>query len=181
MRGGLGAPWILDPGSWNLWAVGCACGGPWILDAGICGRRGPAWAGRGFCILYPGNWAVGGTVDRCGPPGFCILYSGSLGVEGGRTARILYSVFCILPATCACDAYAWEQGWHMSGCWILDSGNWAVRGTTGVWAARILYSVFCILPAAYARYAYARERVSSVCSNPPLERFALTCHSSVLL
>ena len=57
-------------------------------------------------------------------------------------ARILYSAFCILPATCACDAYAWEQRWHMSGCWILDSGNWAVGG---VWAARILYSVFCIL------------------------------------
>jgi hypothetical protein len=147
-----------------------------MLDPGICGRLGVCAEGSGppgFWILYPGNWAVGGTVDRCGPPGFCILYSGSLGVEGGRTARILYSVFCILPATCACDAYAWEQGWHMSGCWILDSGNWAVRGTTGVWAARILYSVFCILPAAYARYAYMHVSV--------FRAFALTRHSSVLL
>ena len=55
--------------------------------------------------------------------GFWILETGA--VEGGRAARILYSAFCILPATCACDAYAWEQRWHMSGCWILDSGNWA--------------------------------------------------------
>ena len=65
--------------------------------------------------------------------------------------------------------------------WMLDSGFWKLGCRRGVAAACILYSVFCILPAAYARYAYARERVSSVCSNPPLERFALTCHSSVLL
>ena len=39
--------------------------------------------------------------------------------------------------------------------WILDSGNWAVGGATGVWAARILHSAFCILQATYACFAYA--------------------------
>ena len=85
--------------------------GFWILYSGLSEGRG-VWAARGFWILYSGNWAVGGTVDGCGPPGFCILDSVFWGVEGGRAARILYSAFCILPATCACDAYAWEQGWH---------------------------------------------------------------------
>ena len=69
--------------------------------------------------------------------------------------------------------------------WMLDSGFWKLgcqRDDGGVGRPDSVFcSVFCILPAAYARYAYARERVSSVCSNPPLERFALTCHSSVLL
>ena len=140
--------------------------GFWMLDPGICGRFGPVWAAR---ILYSGFWKLGCQMDggvwaaqilysvfwkvgcrREGrrPPGFWILYSGNWGVEGGRAGAhsvfcILYSAFCILPATCACDAYAWEQRWHMSGCWILDSGNWAVGGVWRPPGFCILYSVFC--------------------------------------
>jgi len=137
------------------------CGPPadsgfWILESGLSeGRRvcGLPPADSAFWILETG--LSDGRSTGVGRPDsvFCILEVGVSRVAQG--ARILYSAFCILPATCACDAYAWEQGWHMSGCWILDSGNWAVGGTTGVWAARILYSVFCILPAAYACDAYA--------------------------
>ena len=127
----------LDSGSWNLWAVGLgvrAAPGFWMLESvGGLGRCGPP----GFWILDTGNWAVGGSrgVGRpdsvfckletglseggstgVGRPdsGFWILETGA--VEGGRAARILYSAFCILLATCACDVYMhvrWNERGHM--------------------------------------------------------------------
>ena len=145
--------WMLAP--WNLW--GGWLGGAralWILDSGnwaVGGSRGvgpPAHSG--FWILEAG---ASTRVSRvAGPPGFCILHSVFCGcVCGGRgAARILHSAFCILQATCACFAYAWGQGCHMSGCWILDSGNWAVGWTRGVGRPD---SVFCILYSAGRIYA----------------------------
>ena len=139
----------LDSVCWNLWAVWAGVGRPdsvfWILETGLSdGRRGVGRPDSVFCILETGLSEGGSTGVGRPDSGFWILETGA--VEGGRAVRILYSAFCILPATCACDAYAWEQRWHMSGCWILDSGNWAVGGTEGVWRPPgfcILYSVFC--------------------------------------
>ena len=164
--GGLRPPWNLDLGicgrlGWvcvrapgfcmleSVWAVWAGVGRPdsvfWILETGLSdGRRGVGRPDSVFCILETGLSEGGSTGVGRPDSGFWILETGA--VEGGRAVRILYSAFCILPATCACDAYAWEQRWHMSGCWILDSGNWAVGGTEGVWRPPgfcILYSVFC--------------------------------------
>ena len=98
MCGGLGAPWILDPGSWNLWAVGLGVrAGPpgfWMLESvGGVGRRGPA-ADSVFCILETG--LSEGRSTGVGRPDsvFCILEAWASRVAGPPGFCILYSVFC---------------------------------------------------------------------------------------
>ena len=158
--------WMLAP--WNLWG-GWLGGGRalWILDSGNWAVGGSTGVGARPRTLDSGFWKLGcRRVEGCGPArAFWILDSGSwgfdMGFESGGAARILHSAFCILQATYACFAYAWGQGCHMSGCWILDSGNWAVGGTRGVGRPD---SVFCILYSAGRIYAWAATtRVPGVC------------------
>ena len=116
VRGGLWALWRaqapLESGSWNLWAVGLGvCAGPWILYAGICGQCGPVWAAR---ILYSGFWKLGCQMDG-----------------GVWAAQILYSVFWKLGCR--------REGRRVWAARILYSGFWKL----GPCAFCILHSVFC--------------------------------------
>jgi hypothetical protein len=75
--------------------------------------------------------------------------------RGVAAAWILYSVFCILPAAYACDAYSRER---------RAERRRGVGRPDSVFC--ILYSAGRICTAACARDAYSRERRAEVCGPP---------------